>query len=212
MTLESFKPRLRTSERVPAAGAFAAVIVFASASAGFFGVVAGAAAGGAGNGAGGAVTRAMASTRGGSIEAAVVAVAVETAATTGATLIGAGGVVCVRASLPRTSIINRSGSRNVKLVTLPIIPTFKTTRTFELSYWPTRICWSKLEFTGHCFPMRTEFSLAGATSMKTDFGSFASPCVKFTSPLTSTMIRMSSNSRNSARRRHTAHYRLRESS
>src|SRR5689334_12338229 len=73
-------------------------------------------------------------------------------------------------SLPITSMINRSGSRNVKLVTCATVPT-KTTRTVDKSYWPTRICCNNPDLTGHCFPIRAEFSLAGEISMKTRSGS-----------------------------------------
>ena len=81
-------------------------------------------------------------------------------------------------SLPRTSMISRSGSRSEKLVTRPMVPTSRTTRTVDVSYWPTRICCSNPDLTGHCFPTSIEFNRAGAISMKTRSGPFASPCVK----------------------------------
>src|SRR5438876_7260838 len=114
-TRESFKPRLRTSDRVPSFGAFAGVIAFVSASAAFFAVLVVFAAGGDVVGIeaeigipGSDRTGAFGcSGRGG----------------TGLDVTTGPGAGCAGTSLPNTSMINRSGSRKVKLETLPIAPT-----------------------------------------------------------------------------------------
>src|SRR4030095_7662815 len=115
-TLESLRPRLRTNDRAPELVAFAGVIGFPS-SADFFGVIAGVGADtGKDAGALELATSATRGTDGGSTDVG--------GYTAGAVVIGPAGRGagtgdgCARISLPRTSITRRSGSRNVKLVTL----------------------------------------------------------------------------------------------
>src|SRR5262245_52936419 len=129
-TLDSFRPRLRTRERVPALVLFAGVIDFTS------GLV---------DGVGG---RRSAVVDAGGVDGAGAGVGIEVtfaggtfvAATGTAPDEAAGGADWVSVSLPKTSITRRSGSRRVSAETRPIVPMSKTTRTVELSYCPTRMC------------------------------------------------------------------------
>src|SRR5215471_16506451 len=153
-TRESFKPRLLTRERVPEFVALAGTMTLGSTAraGGGAGAAAGADAVVVGPVAGFvslvflfAVVLFADLTGGGVVTgSAGVAEAVDA----GAALLefGAGaeaaGAATFIASFPRTSMISRSGSRSVKLVTRPIVPKSRTTRTVDMSYWPTRICWS----------------------------------------------------------------------
>src|SRR5215813_1095108 len=131
-TLESLRPRLRTNDRVPELVAFAGMIGFPS-SADFFGVIAGV---GVYTGeAVGALEVATSATRGSGGASTDFGGSTVGAAVIGPAGRGTGtGDGCARISLPRTSITRRSGSRNVKLVTLLTFPISSTIRTVELSY------------------------------------------------------------------------------
>ena len=119
-TRESFNPTLRTSELVPAFVAFAGVITLMSVSSDFFAAV-GASAGD---------TRDAA--------AALAAGAGLASWASGRDVIAALSAGEARGFapffLPRTSMMRRSGSRSVRLVTPPISPTSSTIRTVDTSY------------------------------------------------------------------------------
>src|SRR5262249_53137217 len=165
------------SERVPALDALAGTITLASAVLTSAGGVAGAVAGVA-TGLVSAFVFTLVSTDFLTLVGAG-GVAGPGSSTEAVAIVAAPGFVAVMglfgASLPITSMISRSGSRRVKLVTRPTVPTSKTTRTVDASYWPTRICCSNPDLTGHCFPTSIEFKRAGVISMNTRSGPFASP-------------------------------------
>ena len=133
-TRESFKPRLRTSDLVPAFVSFAGVIAFVSVSAVFLTVGAG---------------FETDSTEGGTV---------------GVVLVVTGNDGGLTVSFPSTSMINLSGSRRVKVLILAILPTSSTIRTVDASYCPTRICCRTPDLIGHCLPARAGVSFAGSRS------------------------------------------------